>query len=325
MAILASKIKVILIGAGQLGSRHLQSIKSVAAVEEIWIVDPSLESLTIAKERYESIKSASEIKVRFETSLPTDCDFDFAIIATGSAVRAKVTKDLVEKNNVRFILFEKILFSKEAEYDVTEKLLESKSIKSWVNCTMRQMPIYRNIKTDVKQSPFNLTVTGSKFGLMTNAIHYLDYACWLAESTDFVLDTTSLNKDPIPSKRNGYFEYEGTLLARFQNGSTVNITCFSEGQLPVLVEVHAPFARFVVRESESITNQWTTKNGNAMTDVESKIPFQSQLTSLVIESVLSTGTCVLTEFSEAKKIHLNFLRPFASKLKQQNQMDYPFT
>ena len=42
--------RIFIIGAGQLGSRHLQALKSSSNSLNIFIVDPSLESLNIAKE-----------------------------------------------------------------------------------------------------------------------------------------------------------------------------------------------------------------------------------------------------------------------------------
>ena len=47
--------KVFIIGAGQLGSRHLQALKYVKEALDISVIDPREESLSTAKERYASL------------------------------------------------------------------------------------------------------------------------------------------------------------------------------------------------------------------------------------------------------------------------------
>ena len=46
---------VAIIGAGNVGSRHLQALKAVDFPLSIMVIDPDLNSLAIAKERYNSI------------------------------------------------------------------------------------------------------------------------------------------------------------------------------------------------------------------------------------------------------------------------------
>ena len=107
---------VFIIGAGQLGSRHLQALKSAQNSLNIYVIDPNLESLDIAKERYESIPSINRNKVSYCKSLNNvNCKekIDIVIIATSSNIRKDVTFDLLNKFEVKTIIFEKILFQKE--------------------------------------------------------------------------------------------------------------------------------------------------------------------------------------------------------------------
>lgn len=45
--------KIAVIGAGQLGSRHLQGLKLSKLKSDIWVVDNNSNSLQIAQQRYE--------------------------------------------------------------------------------------------------------------------------------------------------------------------------------------------------------------------------------------------------------------------------------
>lgn len=52
---------ILLIGAGQLGSRHLQGIAKIDFKANICVVDPSEISIEIAKERYKQINKNEKI------------------------------------------------------------------------------------------------------------------------------------------------------------------------------------------------------------------------------------------------------------------------
>ena len=50
-----TKYKIFIIGAGQIGSRHLQALRAVRIPLKISVIDPSTESLDLAKQRYEEM------------------------------------------------------------------------------------------------------------------------------------------------------------------------------------------------------------------------------------------------------------------------------
>jgi predicted dehydrogenase len=47
---------IVIIGAGQLGSRHLQALRLIDEPIRIQVVDPSHESLKVAEERFNQVK-----------------------------------------------------------------------------------------------------------------------------------------------------------------------------------------------------------------------------------------------------------------------------
>lgn len=313
---------VIIVGAGQLGSRHLQSLGSLPYLKQILVVDPSEQSLKVAQERFQAAKTEFNGDVQFVQNIPKGCSFDFGVIATNAGERCQAIKTLITMNQIKNILFEKILFADAKDYFEIAELLSAQKINAWVNCTMRQMDIYQQIKNEIASDQFHMSVSGSGFGLVTNAIHYIDYACWLAGSSSFTLYTHGLDNSPIQSKRAGYLEFNGTMSVVFENGSTVSLTCFKNGQLPVVVEVHTPNSRYLVRESEGITNKWSSSVGteSKWTELVSKIPFQSQLTAKLVEQIRSGETLYLTTFAEGKNIHLNMLNPL-KKFIHDNHME----
>jgi predicted dehydrogenase len=320
-------LKIKIVGAGQLGSRHLQALKAVKQPLQIHVIDPSTESLSIAKDRYDSFQSTSNHQILYTKNFDDIGVTDVAIVATNSNVRSKVLDRLFDSSKIKYLLLEKLLFNKRAEYEKSEIAFKNNDVKVWVNCPMRVMPVYERIRKNIAKSAISYRVTGSQFGLVTNAIHYIDHVAHLSGCTEFELDTSGLDRNPVPSKRPGFLELNGTLVARFADGSRCEITCYPTGTAPVVVEISNPQNRYVVRESEgklwysgeSIKWEWHEQTA--------QIPYQSQITTEVVESLLSNGDCGLTPYVTAARIHLQLLDPLLDFIRSQSleAIEYPFT
>ncbi len=216
-----------IIGAGQLGSRHLQALKNVAFPLSIEIIDPSPSSLETAKERYEAFPSSGpEHRVRFLSSCQASSTdkTELAIVATNSDVRKTVVEELLNTSHVRYLILEKLLFQQPEAYEHIGKILLEQGTQAWVNCPMRVMPTYQRIQNLQGKTSVSYRVSGGKFGLVTNAIHYLDHVAQLSGCKTFRVDTSDLVRTPFESKRKGFWELRGTLRAIFSDGSTCTFT-----------------------------------------------------------------------------------------------------
>jgi hypothetical protein len=170
-------------------------------------------------------------------------------------------------------------------------------------------------------------VSGSRYGLVTNAIHYVDHVAHLSGCTDFSLDTRDVDATPVPSKRPGFLELNGRLVARFAEGSRCDVVCYPEGNAPVLVEIFTGARRYIVHESAgrlwaaSSHTQWTWEERDA------RIPYQSEMTTQVVENLLETGTCGLSPLADSLRLHVSLLDPLLDVLRaRQPERDrYPFT
>ena len=318
------------VGAGGIGSRHLQALKKIRIPLEITVVDPSAQSLNIAKETYDSVPAGRfSHKVDYLTKIPKKSEsVDLAIIATCSDVRAKIITELLGSAKVKYLVLEKILFNRKKDYDSIDKLLSRKKVKAWINVPLRMMRPYRNIQKYFKNKRVSYVVTGSKFGLVTNAIHYFDHVAFITGSTDYDVNTSGLELRPVEAKRKGFLELNGTLMAKLKNGSNVSITCYPQGNAPVVVEIHGDSARYIGKESEGMA--WLARSNNnwRWEELEAPIPPQSQLTTTLTESILKQGKCHLTSYKESKKIHLQMLEPllkFLNKNGKNKYNSYPFT
>lgn len=318
--------RITIVGAGQLGSRHLQALQNVRQPLEIHVIDPSPVSLKIAEERFNAVAAGAPHTVRFGTSLePTD-GIDVAIVATNADVRAAAMQALLEASAVRFLILEKLLFTRSGDRRAFQRVIDDGPL-AWVNCSMRMMPPYEAIRAELGTGPIDYRVSGSRYGLVTNAIHYIDHVAHLSGCTDFDLDARGVEGLPIPSKRAGFLELNGRLVARFADGSRCDVVCYADGDAPTLVEIFTPERRYIVRESEgrmwsgAAAGQWHWE------DRDARIPYQSEMTTQVIESLLAAGRCALSPLADSLRLHDLLLDPLRAELRaRQPEVDYfPFT
>lgn len=315
---------VCLIGAGNIGSRHLQGLKRIDFPLSIEVVDPSKKSLEIAKQR------ASEIPKEHSVTFLTDIKdvsqkLDLAIIATNSSVRRKVLEVLLSHASVPYLILEKILFQKKEDYSSVGKLLKDKGSKAWVNFSMRTMPSYSSIKQKVKK-PIQMVVSGSQYGLITNVIHFIDYISFLTECREFTINSTNINPRPFKSKRAGFLELNGTLSVHFKDGSSGIFTCYDSGSAPFVIEIFSQNFRYISRESEKKAWLSSPETNWSWHEISSKIPYQSEMTDKIAKEIFNSGTCELSKYEDASKLHLELLEQLQGSIKSLKKYGrYPFT
>lgn len=299
--------KVAIIGAGQLGSRHLQGLKGAASPLEITIMDSSEESLQVSKERYDAVSAVGEKNICYVKSiqeLPEE--LDFALIATGSKPRAAIVKSLLDHSSVKYLVLEKVLFPVIAEYDEIAELLKEKGVRCWVNCPRRMFGMYKHIKESIEASkPIYMTNAGENWGLCCNAIHMIDIFMYLTGEKSYTIETKWLNNRIETSKRGGYIEMTGLLKINTPNGSELTLISENDftGERNFLIENGEN--RYMVVEGEG----FILRNDKYAYST----PYQSQLTGLLVDELLKTGGCSLSPYELSVTYHKPFIKAILDK------------
>jgi len=321
---------ICIVGAGNIGSRHLQALAKVTTSLLIQVVDPSTDSLATAKNRYEEVtKAKAQHKINYLQKLEdVTSPIDIAIIATNSNIRSLVTKRLLDQIPVKYIIFEKILFDKYEQYGEMQKILSEKTIKAWVNCSRRTMPFYKSLRNEVKNQKIQYIVSGSGWGLASNAIHLIDHIALLTDCYDFEVNTTYLDPKLIESKRKGFLELTGTLIVHFKDGSFGSFTCYPTGDAPQIMQVFSEKYRCLTVETEG--KSYISKPDSNWTWALETTPmlYQNEMTNQVVSSLFKGGDCILTSFDLSAKLHLSLLEPllkFLNKNSKEKFGSYPFT
>ncbi len=323
--------KIALVGAGELGSRHLQSLGKCDFAVSLQVVDPNTNSLKVSEKRFKEIPHNEFVrKIEFLTSIDElDEELDLVIVATSSNVRLKVLQELLvnKKKNVKNIILEKVLFQSVRDLQEASSILAGYGVRSWVNCPKRSFESIRKIKELCGKSSFiSCTVAGNNWGLLCNSIHFIDTMAFILESTNYQLSTKKLIEEIHQSKRSGFIEMFGTLEVEFPNGKLM-LTSNESEQLSFVTSFETEELSLVLDEKIGKLHI-SHKNTGSSEELAFKHPFQSEMTSKIAKKILFEDNCELTTFEESAKLHEPFLKSLVDvyqALTKSDSLSIPIT
>lgn len=308
------KTNIAIIGAGQLGSRHLQGLKKAQAPMNIYVLDANNDSLKICEQRYNEIADNNLIgEIIFTSQWEQIPDrIDIAIVATGSKPRCAIIHELVERHQCRMLILEKFLFPRMSEYDEISELLKNNNVQAWVNCSRRYFACYQKLREVlINDGPITFVLEGKNWGLCCNSIHQIDLFAFLSGTKKISFDCSGIDPILYESKRSGYIEMTGTIKGVADNGSSLQISSFAEfdgtGKLSIKsqhhnVEIFEGLNKMIIDGVEEAMN----------------MSYQSDITGKYVEDLLSTHSLPLASYDESAKLHQLILPCFMHKYNQLN-------
>ena len=306
---------ILIVGAGQLGSRYLQGMANCRNTLDIYVQDISEQSLQIAKQRWEQVfhtanpslhdgvtESAVQHKATFLTSFEKiPKQIDIAVVSTNADVRPQVAKQIATNKEVRYWIFEKVLAQSVTALDEI-LLLTQNSAGAWTNIPRRMMIWHQQIREKLRiDIPLHFTGIGSLWGLACNGIHYLDLAAWWTGETLKTIDISELDSQWIESKRLGFLEITGKITAFFSGGTTFSLESKLEGP-PLILKVEGKKNFWKIDEQNGVLSG---PNGLLITG---KNELQSLMTTQLVDTLLTNGDCDLPKLSESVEMHRVYLR-----------------
>lgn len=320
--------KILLVGCGEIGSRHLQALAKIELPVKIWVIDPNVNSLEIGKKRFNEIPDNQNIHlIQFEQSIPENLDsVDLCILSTTSKIRFSVLKEMTDKISCNYILFEKVLFQTKEHFTEAEKIIKNKKIKCWVNNYRREESFWKNIrKYFVDQGNFSLYYGKSDWRLCTNCIHILDLISWLSNEDIVKIDCSKLDEKIYESKRSGFIELTGILQGQTSNHGKFQMHAVVDvPDIEVEFEISNNTTRLKINEfkGEAIIMK---KENNWIPEKQTfRIRFQSEKTQEIAKSILEEGNCNLPTFEESSKIHLPLIDCIVQHLNKISTTRYSY-
>lgn len=301
--------RVVIIGAGQLGSRHLQGLAKSSVEISIEVVEPFERSREIARQRYEEIEANPKVKnIDFYESIDKlSNEIDVVIIATNADVRSRIIKELLSKKIVKNLVLEKVLFQSVEEYHEVQKLLHEHSTKCWVNHPRRMFPFYQALKNEIKDAEqVSYMVQGGAWGLGCNGLHFIDHLSFLSDNDQLKIDNDFLHPHIYEAKRADYVEFNGLLKGRM--GNHIFALYSDKEYAPTTLTITTDRLNAYVDEANGYVRIARKSNDWKWEESKQKIVyFQSELTNLLIEQILTMGSCDLPTYDEAMKLHIPFI------------------
>lgn len=301
--------RIAVIGAGQLGGRHLQGLARLALPCEIEVVDPSPVSLDTARQRFAEMPPNSAIvSVNYHSSIETlPSTLDYAVIATTADVRLSVLQTLLAGRKVRSVLLEKVLFQYQGDYAVAEALLASHKVQAWVNCPRRAFPIYDVVRDFFAEEPLKyFQVMGGGWGLGCNSIHFIDLLGRLTGQIPTEISTTDLDNVLVPSKRKNFMEFTGSLRGRF-GATRFEITSFAESSARLLLTLRSESHTCVIDETAGHAFFFDSKRQTPWERQTFEVPFLSHLSTAIATHILTEGSSKIATFEQSMAYHLPLL------------------
>lgn len=309
--------RIAVIGAGQLGSRHLQGLVRLGSLCEIHVVDPSAASLDVARQRAAEVPEAGRHALHFHQRIEMLPDsLDHAVIATAADVRLAVLESLLWGRTVHNLLLEKVLFQRLADYDAAAALLQRAGSRAWVNCPRRAYPIYETLRGFFADDPLqHVDVRGGAWGLGCNSIHFIDLVALLTGGTPHALSTQLLDAELIDSKRAGFKEFTGTLLGRCGDAG-FSLTALRGSQAPLLLTLRGGSRSCIVDESAGRAFLCDPRDGG-WRSLDFKAPLLSEIVTSVTQRILQEGTSALTPYAQSADYHMPLLQALGAHASRQ--------
>lgn len=300
------RYKVLIVGAGQLGSRYLQGLSLCALDLDISVVDVYLDSLERARLRWEEVSGTAlgHHCVTFTLSMPdSGSRFDLVIIATSAAGRVRIIKQCREQYEIRYWIIEKVLAQSPSELDVIAEVLADRE-GVWVNTPRRIIRWHQQLRDALAiQGTLTCSVSGGNWGLACNAVHMLDLVAWWTGQELVRVDTGKLARQWHESKRPGFFEVHGELSAYYADGTSL-VLASSDTEESTSISLRFNGEEWLISESNG---RATSSKGES---VSGTLEYQSVLTGSLVELILKTGNCGLPTLQESLQVH----RPFLSAM-----------
>ena len=305
--------QIAIIGAGQLGSRHLQGLAQLPSAYRIDVVDPSESSLATAQERFEAVRADGSPRiVRYLSSMDAlPRELDYVIVATNADVRLRVLRELLGRCAVQYALLEKVLFQCLEDYAEAQELIRAHGVRAWVNCSRRAYPIYAEVKAFFANDPVRrFSVSGRDWGIGSNSVHFLDLLGMVTNRTPCAVSTAGLDQELAPGKRPNTVEFTGSLRGAFEGGAVFELSSTSTAT-SLIVEFEATSRSCVVDETGGIA-VFIDDSVSEERRVQFTAPLASQMAAPIASQVLADGQCELPTYEESIKFHVPLIEALSA-------------
>lgn len=294
--------KIVIIGLGNIGRRHLQSVARIEGVASIICFDVKKEALDYLSTFCQQNDIAEEkiVKLSDKKDLYNQIDANTCvIIATTASGRLSLFEKVMAKKP-RAILAEKPLCQTDAEYKQIQKLANGHGVPVYVNFCRHAYAFYQEIYAAIKNDTQRTLLASFSGGLSCSGIHLLELWTWLFNVKEAEVLLTKMG-EVFDSKRKGFVDFSGDLILRSGQGDLAVLRAFEEeGNFSLCVTTKQN--EFKVYEDHG--KMLITDQSGKFIEKRIEVVHVSQLSSKVMADFISKGaTEILPDIEQTYLAH----------------------
>lgn len=305
-------MNIAIIGCGNIGFRHFQSILKLKKNYQLFLVDDSSTALNKCKKYCSNDQNKKQSIFFLDNIRKVSSNLDVIIIATSSFPRRRIIEEVFKDQKPKYIILEKFLFPKIEDYEFCNDLFKSNKTKVWVNQWMsdefseinQYFPSNKNL---------NFSINGKNWGLCSNSVHFIDWFHSMIGREKLEIDYINLNNEISESRREDYHELLGSYKIRSVNGHTLNLKCEKKSKYEkinersIYIDISNIDYEFKAEfDGTSLSYKIKNKNINKNSFFEKKIIAkpQGEKTSGIVKDLIDFGTCNLVDYHISMEQHL---------------------
>jgi len=298
-----------IIGCGNNGFRHFQSIAKSKKKYLLYLVDSSTSSLNKCK-NYLNENPNTNLNVIFIKNInQIEFNVDIVIVSTTAKPRRSIIEEIYKRHNPKYFILEKFLFPKIEDYKFCEKLFLKNKTKTWVNQWMSNE--FKYIK---KYFPSNkklhFVVSGNNWGLCCNSVHFIEWFHDLINKEEINIDDIKLENQLYETNRKNYFELFGSYKLISKNGHSLVISCdrnklITNTDRQIFINIsNNDFDLQAELTQSSLDYSIVEKKRKIL--LSNKLPnsYQSERTLGIIENLINFDKCNLVDYKTSTEHHL---------------------
>lgn len=302
--------RIIIIGTGNIGKRHLQAISNLHAEHEVLCYDIFLQSL-------DSIAPFCEKNNILIKKLACTADFSNVLDHVDSttviivATTAKGRKDILEKIIKRkplAIIAEKPVCQTIDEYESLLELNKEHAVPIYVNFSRHVCPDYQAIYNKmIGKEQIYFSANFSNIGFGCNGIHLLELATWLLSANDYEIITSKVTSI-YKSKRKGFHDFSGKLTLKINGVHSCTITIM-DGKTVDFIEVVCEDTLYKI--FETVNKKIVVEAGSGLIVQNFRLEFCSEITGKVVSDIVHGRVPKLPQIKDtylAHKILFDFMK-----------------
>jgi len=285
-------VRIIIIGTGNIGKRHLQAISNLSIEFEVFCYD----KLKSAVNSIPVFCTNNNVRIKNLHYLYNISDIEkkinnMTIVILSATSKNRIdTLTMVLNKKPLAIIAEKPLVQNLRDYEQIIQMSKKNNVPIYINFIARAQLFYQKIYKDVKEEKeFVFYANMPKWGISTVGIHQFDLLCWLFRVTSYKMVVSNL-KSIYETKRKSFYDMVGSIILETEKR---NICVFNNMENESFASIQIITSNKIYNVFEEQKKMLIIEKDNVSELKEINFVYVSQYINTVIESIISSNSSIM--------------------------------